>query len=370
MTGCDPLRASDGTERRRRSPATRPGGERPAPPAARARGRWRPVSRRRLVRAGAAGAGAVPLLASRSSGALARASLPAAPSGGGGPRARVRPGDPAWPPAASWDRLRRAVEGRLVEVRSPLAACAAAPSDPDCARLFDQLKNPYYLGDEVGLTQTLGWVDAWTSRPSAYAVAARTTADVVAAVELRPRAPAAPGRQGRRPQLPGHLERAGLPADLDAGDGRRHRARRLRPRRLRGTAGAAAGRHGRGRGALGAGLRRRHDAGGPLRPGRRLPDGGRRRAGPERRLRQLLQGLRDGRGRPAGGRGGHRRRRRADRQRLHPPGPLLGAQGRRRGEPGRRHPAHPAHAPPADAGALRGGLRAPSGPPPTRPSGA
>ena len=27
--------------------------------------------------------------------------------------------------------------------------------------------NPYYRGDEVGLTQTLGWVDAWTSQPSA-----------------------------------------------------------------------------------------------------------------------------------------------------------------------------------------------------------
>jgi FAD/FMN-containing dehydrogenase len=46
------------------------------------------------------------------------------------------------------------------------------------------LKNPYYLGDEVGLTQSLGWVDAWTSRPSVYAVAARTTEDVVAAVNF------------------------------------------------------------------------------------------------------------------------------------------------------------------------------------------
>jgi FAD/FMN-containing dehydrogenase len=97
---------------------------------------------------------------------------------------RVRPGDPAWPSAASWDRLRRAVGGRLVEVRSPLAACAAAPADPGCAGLFDRLKNPYYLGDEVGLTQTLGWVGAWTSRPSAYAAAARTTEDVVVAVNF------------------------------------------------------------------------------------------------------------------------------------------------------------------------------------------
>jgi FAD/FMN-containing dehydrogenase len=60
----------------------------------------------------------------------------------------------------------------------------AAPSSADCERVFKELKNPYYLGDEVGLTQSLGWVDAWTSRPSVYAVAARTTADVVAAVNF------------------------------------------------------------------------------------------------------------------------------------------------------------------------------------------
>lgn len=40
------------------------------------------------------------------------------------------------------------------------------------------------LPDEVGLTQTLGWVDGWTSRPSVYAVAARTTDDVVAAINF------------------------------------------------------------------------------------------------------------------------------------------------------------------------------------------
>ncbi len=54
----------------------------------------------------------------------------------------------------------------------------------DCTEVFKELKNPYYLGDEVGLTQSLGWVDAWTSQPSVYAVAAKTTADVVAAVNF------------------------------------------------------------------------------------------------------------------------------------------------------------------------------------------
>ncbi len=98
------------------------------------------------------------------------------------PFARVRPGEPGWPTPAEWARLGDAVGGRLGPVRSPLEACIAAPDT--CTDLFARLKNPYYLGDEPGLTQTLGWVGAWTSRPSAYAVAAQSTADVVAAVNF------------------------------------------------------------------------------------------------------------------------------------------------------------------------------------------
>ncbi len=95
---------------------------------------------------------------------------------------RLRPGDPGWPSQTEWDDLGRDVGGRLIKVHSPLIACAEAPSSAACAQVFKELKNPFYLGDEVALTQSLGWVDAWTSMPSVYAVAARTTHDVVAAV--------------------------------------------------------------------------------------------------------------------------------------------------------------------------------------------
>jgi len=101
-----------------------------------------------------------------------------------GNRSRVRPGDPAWPTEARWRQLGQEVGGALVKVRSPLADCQEAPSGPACTQLFKAVENPYFLGDEVGLTQTLGWVGAWTSMPSAYAVAARTTGDVVAAVNF------------------------------------------------------------------------------------------------------------------------------------------------------------------------------------------
>jgi FAD/FMN-containing dehydrogenase len=46
------------------------------------------------------------------------------------------------------------------------------------------LRNTFTLGDEPALTQTSGWLDAWTSQPSAYVVAAERTADVVAAVDF------------------------------------------------------------------------------------------------------------------------------------------------------------------------------------------
>lgn len=97
---------------------------------------------------------------------------------------RVRPGDPGWPSMDMWDELNRAVGGRLIRVASPLEACTEAPSGEVCRETFRKLKNPYYLGDEPGLTQTLGWADAWVSRPSVYAVSAETTADVVAAVNF------------------------------------------------------------------------------------------------------------------------------------------------------------------------------------------
>jgi hypothetical protein len=69
---------------------------------------------------------------------------------------RVRPGDAAWPSPASWEKLKQAVGGRLMELNSPLDACRSAPESPACAELFKELKNPYFVGDNPALTQTSG----------------------------------------------------------------------------------------------------------------------------------------------------------------------------------------------------------------------
>jgi FAD/FMN-containing dehydrogenase len=132
-------------------------------------------NRRRVLQAGAA----LALLPGSLSSVLA-----AGQATSGGHLSRVRPGDAAWPSEAQWQQLGRQVNGALVKVQSPLSGCVAAPASEACTNFFKAAKNPYYLGDEPGLTQTLGWVDAWTSRPSVYAVAARTASDVAAAVNF------------------------------------------------------------------------------------------------------------------------------------------------------------------------------------------
>jgi FAD/FMN-containing dehydrogenase len=85
--------------------------------------------------------------------------------------------------AVDWRPLAARLGERLVPVTSPLAACAAA-NGAGADELFARIRNPYYLGDEPGLTQTLGWIDAWTSQPSAMAVVAESAADVAAAVDF------------------------------------------------------------------------------------------------------------------------------------------------------------------------------------------
>ncbi|TAN07139.1 MAG: FAD-binding oxidoreductase [Rhodanobacteraceae bacterium] len=97
---------------------------------------------------------------------------------------RVRPGEAGWPSAAEWEALNRQVGGRLMKLADPLAACRADPAGQACGDFFQAIRNPYYILDHANLTQTSGWVDAWTSKPSAYAVAAESAADVAAAVNF------------------------------------------------------------------------------------------------------------------------------------------------------------------------------------------
>ncbi|MBI3677100.1 MAG: FAD-binding oxidoreductase [Proteobacteria bacterium] len=97
---------------------------------------------------------------------------------------RVRPSDPGWPGVAEWKRLKDAVGGNLIQVRSLFGACEADPKGAACLDATKSIGNPFYIGDQPGGTQVSGWLDAWTPEPSVYAVKARSSADVVAAVNF------------------------------------------------------------------------------------------------------------------------------------------------------------------------------------------
>ena len=162
------------------------------------------------------------------------------------PPPRVRPGDPDWPSDEKWSQLSREVGGRLIKVHSPLAACVGASDGATCAQIFKELKNPYFSATsradpDAGLGRRLDvaaerlrgrrQIDAPMSSPPLISRGAQS----------------APRGERRRPQLPGHLQRAQLAADLDAADERDRAARRLRRRRLRGDDAPAGGVDRRGR---------------------------------------------------------------------------------------------------------------------------
>ena len=266
----------------------------------------------------------------------------------------VRPGEPGWPDPAEWAKLRRRVGGRLVQVTSPFGACTPDPGGPGCTELFQNLGDPFYIGDRVALTQTLGWTDAWTSQASAYAVLAQHSADVAAAVNF-----ARTHRVRLVVKGGGHsyLGGSNAPDSLLIWTRPNLRAIELHDRFVpRGAAGLVTpepavsvgagaiwmdvydcGHHHRGSLCAGRGLHHR-----------RCP-----RPGAGRWVRQLLQGVRHRRREPAGGGGRHRRRGHPHRQPGPQPGPVLGPQGRRRRDLRCRHPDDAAH--PCAAGLLRCG---------------
>jgi FAD/FMN-containing dehydrogenase len=97
---------------------------------------------------------------------------------------RLRPGQAGWPGQPEWARLSAEVGGRLIRPVSALQQCAAGADQTQCDALFKRITNPYLVRDDPALTQSLGWIDAWTSKPSAYAVAVSGAEDVAAAVQF------------------------------------------------------------------------------------------------------------------------------------------------------------------------------------------
>ena len=100
------------------------------------------------------------------------------------PFQRVRPGDPGWPSPQEWEVLKADVGGSLTAVEPLFGACHSDPQGRSCGGTEQNIHNPFFIGDQAAGTQTSGWLDAWMSAPSVYAVKARHAADVAAAVNL------------------------------------------------------------------------------------------------------------------------------------------------------------------------------------------
>jgi FAD/FMN-containing dehydrogenase len=98
--------------------------------------------------------------------------------------ARCKPREPCWPSEGEWKALAATLHGSLEPVHAPLEPCKGDPGSEGCQELMRSMRNPYYLQDQVGGTESVGWLDAWMAAPSVYAVVAETPDDIAAAVNF------------------------------------------------------------------------------------------------------------------------------------------------------------------------------------------
>ncbi len=83
----------------------------------------------------------------------------------------------SWPDLDAWQRLNTSVSGRLIKPSAPWAKLK--PNE-----VHEDLKNPWFLEEQVGATQSTGMYKAWVSTPSTYAVAVEQVEDIAAAVNF------------------------------------------------------------------------------------------------------------------------------------------------------------------------------------------
>ena len=144
-----------------------------------------------LVKSGDATIGRAPTVEKRSmqrrnvlKGLAAVAVLPSFRPAIAAPFQRVRPGDPGWPTEQEWEGLKAQVGGNLTKPTDLYSACTADTASSGCTDALKEISNPFFIGDQAGGTQVSGWLNAWSPKPSAYAVAAHRPEDVVVAVNF------------------------------------------------------------------------------------------------------------------------------------------------------------------------------------------
>jgi len=89
-----------------------------------------------------------------------------------------------WPTLVEWEHLNKKVEGRLIQVLSTKQSCLDDPSGEMCQQTLGELKNPFLIQKYPWATQSVGWLNAWSTAISPYVVAAEKTQDIVEAVKF------------------------------------------------------------------------------------------------------------------------------------------------------------------------------------------
>src|SRR5262249_61046205 len=71
---------------------------------------------------------------------------------------RVRPTDPLWPSAASWEKLKATVGGNLLQPQALFAGCQTSATGDACVEVLKNIRNPIYIGDQPAGTEVSGWL--------------------------------------------------------------------------------------------------------------------------------------------------------------------------------------------------------------------
>ncbi len=99
-------------------------------------------------------------------------------------RSRPRPLDAAWPKPDEWRRLADSLDGTLEACIRPVDAVVQENGGRLDQAAVARLQNPFLIQDFAGGTQSAGWVNGWTSQPSAQVVVAKNAQDVSKAVRF------------------------------------------------------------------------------------------------------------------------------------------------------------------------------------------
>lgn len=94
------------------------------------------------------------------------------------------PSEACWPTAEEWEALKQQVHGNLVLVKSFLEPCQSDATSAECKAALKDAENPFFLETRPDATQSTGYLNAWTSSPSQYAIAAERSEDIVAGVNF------------------------------------------------------------------------------------------------------------------------------------------------------------------------------------------